>query len=227
MNIALILAAGSGTRMGMETPKQFVLVKDKPLLYYSVHMFETYPEVEAIVLVTNKENISLVKEIVEEYNFKKVKAVVVGGETRQDSVYNGLLKIKEFASEDDVVLIHDAARPLVNHRIIFDNIKACNEFGAVDTAIQASDTIVKSSDGSGVDELPLRKELYQAQTPQTFKLGLILEAHEYARSHRVPDVTDDVKLVLSLGKEVHLVEGSKLNFKVTTPEDLDLLEGLL
>ena len=227
MNIALILAAGSGTRMGMDTPKQFVLVKDKPLLYYSVHMFETYPEVEAIVIVTNRENISLVEEIVKEYNFIKIKAVVVGGETRQDSVYNGLLKIKEFASEDDVVLIHDAARPLVNHRIIYDNIKACLEFGAVDTAIQASDTIVKSSDGSGVDELPLRRELYQAQTPQTFKLGLILEAHEYARSHHIPNVTDDVKLVLSLGKEVHLVEGSKLNFKVTTPEDLDLLEGLL
>ena len=227
MNIALILAAGSGTRMGLETPKQFVLVKDKPLLYYSVKIFESYPELDAIVLVTNKENISLVEEIVKEFNFKKVKAIVEGGETRQDSVYNGLNKIKEFASEDDVVLIHDAARPLVNHRIIFDNIKACNEFGAVDTAIQASDTIVKSSDGSGVDELPLRRELYQAQTPQTFKLGLILEAHEYARNHHIPDVTDDVKLVLSLGKEVHLVEGSKLNFKVTTPEDLDLLEGLL
>ena len=165
MNIALILAAGSGTRMGLETPKQFVLVKDKPLLYYSVKIFESYPELDAIVLVTNKENISLVEEIVKEFNFKKVKAIVEGGETRQDSVYNGLNKIKEFASEDDVVLIHDAARPLVNHRIIFDNIKACNEFGAVDTAIQASDTIVKSSDGSGVDELPLRRELYQAQTP--------------------------------------------------------------
>ena len=227
MNIALIVAAGSGTRMGLETPKQFVLVKDKPLLYYSVRIFETYPELDAIVLVTNKENISLVQEIVEEYHFTKVKAIVAGGETRQYSVYNGLLAIKEFATNDDVVLIHDSARPLVNHRIIFDNIKACLEFGAVDTVIQASDTIVKSSDGSGVDELPLRKELYQAQTPQTFKFGLILEAHEYARSHQIPDVTDDVKLVISLGKEVHLVEGSKLNFKVTTPEDLDLLEALL
>ena len=227
MNIALILAAGSGTRMGLETPKQFVLVKDKPLLYYSVHMFETYSELESIVIVTNKEYISEVEEIIKEYSFKKVKAIVEGGETRQDSVYNGLNKIKEFANENDVVLIHDAARPLVNHRIIYDNIKACLEFDAVDTVIQASDTIVKSVDGSGVDELPLRKELYQAQTPQTFKLGLILEAHEYARSHHVPDVTDDVKLVLSLGKEVHLVEGSKLNFKVTTPEDLELLEALL
>ena len=227
MNIALILAAGSGTRMGMDTPKQFVLVKDKPLLYYSVNMFETYPEVEAIVLVTNKESVSLVEEIVNEYSFKKIKGIVVGGETRQDSVYNGLLKIKEFASNDDIVLIHDSARPLVNHRIIYDNIKACLEYGAVDTVIQASDTIVKSIDGSGVDELPLRKELYQAQTPQTFKLGLILEAHEYAKEHHIPDVTDDVKLVLSLGKEVHIVEGSKLNFKVTTPEDLDLLEALL
>ena len=227
MNIALIVAAGSGTRMGIDTPKQFVLIKDKPLLYYSVKMFETYPELDAIVIVTNKENVGLVGEIVEEYSFSKVKAIVVGGDTRQDSVYNGLTKIKEFANDDDVVLIHDAARPLVNHRIIYDNIKACLEYGAVDTVIQASDTIVKSSDGSGVDELPLRKELYQAQTPQTFKLGLILNAHEYARTHQIPDVTDDVKLVISLGKEVHIVEGSKLNFKITTPEDLDLLEALL
>ena len=227
MNIALIVAAGSGTRMGMETPKQFVLVKDKPLLFFSVNMFETYPELDSIVIVTNKEYISEVEEIVKEYNFKKVKAIVVGGETRQDSVYNGLIKIKEFASKDDIVLIHDSARPLVNHRIIYDNIKTCLEFGAVDTVIQASDTIVKSSDGSGVDELPLRKELYQAQTPQTFKLGLILDAHEYAKTHHIPDVTDDVKLVISLGKQVHIVEGSKLNFKITTPEDLDLLEALL
>lgn len=227
MNIALIVAAGSGTRMGMETPKQFVLVKDKPLLFYSLRMFETYPELDAIIVVTNKEYISLAEEIIKEYSFKKVKAIVAGGETRQDSVYNGLLEIKKFASNDDIILIHDAARPLVNHRIIYDNIKACQEFDAVDTVIQASDTIIKSSDGSGVDELPLRKELYQGQTPQTFKLGLILEAHEYSRAHHIPDVTDDVKLVHTLGKKVHIVEGSKLNFKITTPEDLDLLESLL
>ncbi len=227
MNIALIVAAGSGTRMGLDTPKQFVLVKNKPLLYYSVHMFETYTEVEAIVIVTNQEYISEVEEIIEEYNFKKIKAVVVGGKTRQESVYNGLLEIKKFAKDNDVVLIHDSARPLVNHRIIYDNIKACLEFDAVDTVINVSDTIVKSSSGNDVEDLPLRKELYQAQTPQTFKLGLILEAHEYARSHDIPDVTDDVKLVMSLGKQVHLVEGSKLNFKITTPEDLDLLEALL
>lgn len=227
MNIALIVAAGSGTRMGVETPKQFLLVKDKPLLFYSIKTFETYSELDAIVLVTNPENIDLAKEICEEYSFKKVKSIVAGGKTRQDSVYNGLLEIKKFASDDDVILIHDAARPLVNHRIIYDNIKACLEFGAVDTVIQASDTIIKSSDGSDVDELPLRKELYQGQTPQTFKLSIILEAHEYAREHHIPDVTDDVKLVHSLGKLVHIVEGSKLNFKVTTPEDLELLEALL
>lgn len=227
MNIALILAAGIGSRMGLDEPKQFALVKGKPLLYYSVHAFETYSEVDSIVVVTNKEYISKVNEIIKEYNFKKIKAVVEGGETRQDSVYNGLLEVKKFAIESDIVLIHDSARPLVNHRIIFDNIKACQEFEAVDTVIQANDTIVKSSDGNGVDELPLRKELYQAQTPQTFKLGLILNAHEYAKEHQIPDVTDDVKLVISLGKQVHLVEGSKLNFKVTTIEDLKLLEALL
>ncbi len=227
MNIALIVAAGSGTRMGLETPKQFLLVKGRPLLYYSIKMFETYDEVESIVVVTNKKYISEVEEIIEEYNFKKIKVIVPGGETRQDSVYNGLLAIKEFASNNDIVLIHDSARPLVNHRIIYDNIKACQEYGAVDTVIGVSDTIVKSIKGKDVEELPLRKELYQAQTPQTFKFSLIMDAHEYARSHDIPDVTDDVKLVMSLGKQVHLVEGSKLNFKITTQEDLDLLEALL
>ena len=108
-----------------------------------------------------------------------------------------------------------------------DNIKACKEFGAVDTVIKASDTIIRSSDEQTICEIPNRSELYQGQTPQTFKLSLILEAHEKAKSGLVPNVTDDAKLVLSLGKKVYLVEGSKQNFKITTFDDLMMLKALL
>ena len=131
------------------------------------------------------------------------------------------------SSNDDVILIHDAARPLISQRIISDNIAVCKEYGAVDTVIKASDTIVRSKDEQSISDIPLRKELYQGQTPQTFKLSIILDAHEHAIKNNLPDVTDDAKLVLSLGKEVRLVEGSKQNFKITTFDDLMMLKALL
>ena len=142
-----------------------------------------------------------------------MKAVVAGGDSRQISVYNGLTAVKAIAKgNDDIILIHDAARPLISSKIISDNIKACVKFDAVDTVIKASDTIIRSVDEKVISDIPNRSELYQGQTPQTFKLSLILEAHEKAKSGLVPNVTDDAKLVLSLGKKVHLVEGSKQNF---------------
>jgi 2-C-methyl-D-erythritol 4-phosphate cytidylyltransferase len=163
-----------------------------------------------------------------QYDLSKVKAVVAGGDSRQLSVYNGLQAVKEIAKNDnDIILIHDAARPLISQKIISDNIKACQEFGAVDTVIKASDTIISSADAQVINNIPNRSELYQGQTPQTFKLSIILEAHEKAKSGLIPNVTDDAKLVLSLGKDVHLVEGSKQNFKITTFDDLMMLKALL
>ena len=124
-------------------------------------------------------------------------------------------------------MIHDAARPLISQRIINDNISACVKYNAVDTVIKASDTIVRSTNSEFISDIPVRQELYQGQTPQTFKLGLILDAHEQAKINALDNVTDDAKLVLSLGKEVYLVEGSKQNFKITTFDDLMMLKALL
>ena len=158
----------------------------------------------------------------------KVKSVVAGGNTRQISVYNGLKGVQEVgAQDDDIVIIHDSARPLISQKIIVDNINACKEFGAVDTVIKASDTIVHSENGETITDIPPRKELYQGQTPQTFKMSIIMKAHEAALNNEIPNVTDDTKLVLSLGMPVHLVEGDKLNFKITTFDDLMMLKALL
>lgn len=226
MNVALIVAAGLGKRMGhIDRPKQFLLINGKPLLIYTIEAFNKNLEVEQIVVVTNKEHIEEVKELCKSNKLNKVKTVVAGGETRQQSVYNGLKAIK--GNKGDIVLIHDAARPLVGQRIITDNINACQFYDAVATAIKTSDTIIKSDDQQTITDVPNRKDLYQVQTPQTFKYELILSAHEEAIKNKLPDVTDDAKLVLALGHEVHLVEGDKFNFKITTSEDLTLFKALL
>lgn len=229
MNIALILAAGTGSRMGnADKPKQFLPIYGKPLMVHTIEAFEAHDEVDVIVIVTNDIYIDQVKVWCKQYDLGKVRAVVAGGNSRQISVYNGLTAVKELAKgKDDIVLIHDAARPLISQKIISDNIKGCKEFDAVDTVIKASDTIIRSTDEKTICDIPNRSELYQGQTPQTFKLSLILEAHEKAKSGLVPNVTDDAKLVLSLGKKVHLVEGSKQNFKITTFDDLMMLKALL
>ena len=226
MNIALILAAGSGSRMGnADKPKQFLPIYGKPLMLHTIEAFEVHEEVDAIVIVTNQDYVDQVKVWCKQYDLLKVKAVVAGGNERQISVYNGLQAVKKIAkSDNDIVLIHDAARPLISQRIITDNIRVCEKYDACDTVIKASDTIVRSNNDESITDIPLRKELYQGQTPQTFKLNIILDAHEHAIKNNLPD---DAKLVLSLGKEVRLVQGSKQNFKITTFDDLMMLKALL
>ena len=229
MNIALILAAGSGSRMGnTDKPKQFLPIYGKPLMVHTIEAFEINDEVDAIVISTNEEYIDDVKVMCKQYDLSKVKAVVAGGSTRQKSVYNGLQGVKSLgAKDDDIVVIHDSARPLISQKIISENIKVCKQFGAVDTVIKASDTIVHSQDNEKITDIPPRNELYQGQTPQTFKLSLILKAHEAVLNQQIPNVTDDTKLVLLQGIDVHLVEGDKLNFKITTFDDLMMLKALL
>lgn len=228
MNIALVLAAGSGTRMNNEQPKQFIMVKDKPLFIYSVETFQKNKDIDAIVIATSNEYIDYVQNKCEQLLMSKVKAVIEGGETRQASVYNGLKQIeKMISSPKDLVLIHDSARPLVSQRIIDENIALAKQYGAVDTVIPASDTIVKSMDEETLGDILNRSELYQTQTPQTFEFGIIKDAHEKALKEKVPNVTDDCKLAMLYGTKVYFVKGDKFNFKVTTPEDLDLFKALV
>ena len=230
MNIALIVAAGSGSRMGnADKPKQFLPIYGKPLMIHTIEAVEVHDEIDAIVVVTNEAYIDQVKVWCKQYDLGKIKAVVAGGDSRQISVHNGLQAVRAISKNpnNDIVLIHDAARPLISQRIITDNIRVCEKYDAVDTVIKASDTIVRSVNEESISDIPARNELYQGQTPQTFKLSLILDAHEYVKTHAVNNVTDDCKLVLSLGKEVRLVEGSKQNFKITTFDDLMMLKALL
>ena len=227
MNIALVVAAGSGTRMkNTNGPKQFISVNGKPLMIYSLETFNVHPRIDAIVVVTNEQYIKDVEGMCADYKLSKVKAVVKGGATRQESVFNGLEKAMSLSqSREDIVLIHDAARPLVALKTISANLEKVKEYGAVSTVVRANDTIMVSSNEQVVEAMPDRNTIYQAQTPQTFKLEEIYKLHLENKDNNT--ATDDASLFYKAGKKVYLVEGERSNFKVTTDDDLLMLKGLL
>lgn len=229
MVTAIILAAGVGSRMKSEKAKQFLEVAGHEVLYYSLRAFNEHPEVDAIVLVTKEEFAEHCrKELVERYQFAKVRGICIGGRERYDSVYQGLLAI-EAEKENDVVLIHDGARPFVTAEMISASIACARECGACTVGVPAKDTIkIVDADYYGM-ETPERKFVYQIQTPQTFQIPLLRRAYEAMyeakRNGDTHNITDDTMLVEQYaGARCKVVEGAYENIKITTPEDLAIAE---
>jgi len=220
-NIAIIVAGGSGMRFGGEIPKQFIEVGGKPIIIHSMEAFDRHAEIGNIIAVCQPGHMRLLRRQTEEYGIRKLLTIAEAGLTRRKSVLSGLKAVND---KDAIVLIHDAARPLVSERIISDNIIAATECGAAVTAITAVDTMFISQDGTYAEGPLQRGGLYCAQTPQSFRFKIIMDAHISAGS---ADVTDDCQLVLAAGHKVAIVEGSELNFKVTTPVDLDRFRSVL
>ncbi len=228
MNIGVILAGGSGSRMGIvDKPKQFIDIYGKPIIIHTLETFDSHPEIDVIAIVCLEEWTDDLRILLRKYEISKVKWIVKGGETRQESIYNAIKTISKECSKDDIVVIHDSVRPLVSHKIISNNIVGAKKHGAVDTVIPSADTIVKSTDGDIIKEVPNRSQLFIGQTPQSFKLSLIKGAHDKAIEENISNSTDDCQLILKFGRDVHLVEGEKLNFKVTSFEDLLLLKAIV
>lgn len=222
---AIVLAAGQGKRMKSSVQKQFMMMGEHPVIYYSIKAFEE-SSVDDIILVTGKNEINYCKnEIVDKYGFSKVRKVIAGGKERHDSVYNGLA-----AADCDYVLIHDGARPLVTVEIIEKTIEDVKRYGACTVGMPVKDTIKIADDEQVVVSTPPRKYLWQIQTPQAFDYKLIKSAHDLLRSGDCGgiNVTDDAMLVEELVKHpVKLTEGSYSNIKVTTPEDIQIADVLL
>lgn len=227
MNIGIILAGGTGSRMGSDIPKQFIDIYGKPLIIHTLESFDMNLNIDYIAVVCKNDWKEDLEIWLRKFGINKVKWIVDGGETRQASIYNALKEIKDFCKEDDIVVIHDAARPLISQRIIDENIKGAKEFGAVDTVIPTADTIINSKDDKTINNVPIRKELYLGQTPQSFRFSKVLKAHEKAIENKKTDATDDCQLLLDLNEKVHLVKGDKLNFKITTFEDLMILKAII
>ena len=227
--IAIVLAAGRGKRMQSDVAKQYLLVRNKPVLYYSLKAFQD-SIVDEIILVTAEKEITYCKEeIVDKYAITKVSRIVAGGKERYHSVYNGLKACKDA----EVVLIHDGARPFVDEAIIERNVRMVKEHGACVTGMPVKDTI-KISDVEGyVKETPRRDLIWTIQTPQTFRYDLIRNSYdvflareeEYSKQYSVTD--DSMVAEIFGGIKVKLVEGSYNNVKITTPEDMVLAEAIL
>ena len=221
---AIILAGGKGKRMNSSISKQFIEIKGKPIIYYTIKKFNENKKIDNIVVVVSKEEIEYFKEnILKKYDLK-VDKIVIGGAERQDSVYNGLKSLEN--SGTDIVLIHDGARPFISDRIIDDGIEYAAIYGACAPGVMPKDTIkIKGKSNFSIDT-PNRETLVAIQTPQVFKFREILECHKKVKIDKVV-VTDDTMVVERYGNKVYLYDGEYTNIKVTTPEDLILGEKLI
>lgn len=219
---AIILAGGKGKRMKANISKQFIMLKDKPILYYTLYRFIKNPHVDNIVLVLPKDEIEYCKKnIIEKYNLK-IDFIVEGGAERQDSVYNGLKALED----TDIVLIHDGARPFVSNKIIEEGIQKAIEFGGAAPGVMPKDTIKIKDSNSFSKETLDRSTLVAIQTPQVFKFSEIIKCHEKIKKDNIT-VTDDTMVYEMYGNKVYLYDGDYENIKITTPEDLLLGEKIL
>lgn len=221
---AIILAGGKGKRMGSAISKQFIDIKGKPIIYYTLKKFSKNKKIDNIIVVLPEDEVKYFKEnILKKYELR-INKIVIGGKERQDSVYNALKSLKN--SSTDIVLIHDGARPFISERIINEGIKFAEIYGAAAPGVMPKDTIkVKNEKNFSVDT-PNRANLVSIQTPQVFKFDEILECHEKIR-YNGEMVTDDTMVVEKYGYSVYLYDGEYTNIKVTTPEDLILAERLI
>ncbi len=222
--IAIIPAAGSGSRLGGKTRKQFLALNGKPIIAHTLQQFESCPDVDEIAVAVPEAAVVEMETIASRYRLHKVSKIIAGGPKRQDSVFNVLRKL--VLKDSDIVLVHDGVRPFVLVKQISHVVKVCKEYGSAVLAVQPKDTIRRSNGGDFFDQTLDRTALWMVQTPQAFRASLLRRAYELARKQRFYS-TDEVALVERLGVKVRIVDGSYDNIKITTSEDLELGELIL
>ncbi len=229
MNIALLIAGGSGNRMGQDIPKQFMHVDNCPIIIHTMLAFQRHPDISAIAVVCLKGWETVLQSYANQFNVTKLKWIFPGGDTGMESIHNGIYGLKEAGcDEEDLVLIHDAVRPLLNQDIISSNIAICKAYGYAITGIKCREAILESEDGFTTNTSIPRDKLIRTQTPQTFRLGNILQVHEEARLKGITNSVASCTLVAEVGgRDMHIVPGSEKNIKITTVEDLEILKALM
>ena len=221
--VAIIVAAGKSIRLKDRLPKQFLEIANKPILAHTVEKFERCDLVDEILMVVPEDYLGYCStEVVDRFDFRKIKMIISGGEERQDSVYDGLLAIPNNTS---IVLVHDGVRPFVSVSKIEESINLCKEYKAVILALPVKETIKRVEDDYVVTTLN-REKIWTVQTPQTFDYKLLLDAYQKAKEDGFVG-TDDSSLVEKIGVKIRVLEGEENNIKITTKEDLILAEQIL
>lgn len=226
--IALIIAGGVGARMHQDIPKQFINVHDKPIIIYTLEAFQHHPNIDAIEVVCLEGWHDILRAYAKQFGITKLENIVNGGETGQDSIRNGLKDIAtRYHDDDDIVLIHDAIRPMVSTDIISDNIRVCRQYGNATVVIPCTSVMLKTEDGLiSNDQIP-RDNLKITQTPQAFHLNELLKVHEEAIKKELSPSIASCALYIEMGKKVYLSVGSEKNIKITTQEDIEIFSSLL
>lgn len=231
MNFGLILAGGVGQRMRSSgLPKQFLKVFNKPIIAYTLEKFERCEDIDHCIVVCNPSWIELMKNIIAQYKFSKVFDVVSGGKDRQSSVKQGLLAIDKFGgTSDDIIVIHDGVRPLIQEVTISENIKTAHKYGCAMTVKPVIESVcVSNSDIVSFTDFKKRDDTYSLTSPQTFKLGLLLDTYSNMRKADEPIPILDAAIAYTyLGNSIHIVKDLNNNIKVTTPEDFYIMKALV
>ncbi len=229
-NIGLLIAGGSGNRMGQDIPKQFMHVDGAPIIIMTMQAFECHPDIDAIAVVCLRGWETVLQSYANQFCIKKLKWIFPGGDTGFESIHNGIYGLREAGcGDDDLVLIHDSVRPLVSQEIISSNIAICKAYGYAITGIQCREAILESDNGFTTTSSIPRDRLIRTQTPQTFRLKNIIAVHEEAKKKGITNSVASCTLIAELGDEriMHIVPGSEKNIKITTVEDLEILKALM
>lgn len=227
MNFALVFAGGTGQRMrSREIPKQLLKVHNKEIIIHTLEHFEAHSNIDKIVLVFNKEYISQMKQLINDYSFKKIIAIIPGGNSGQESIYKGLVEIKNHASNEDVVLIHDGVRPLITSKLISDNIDGTLKYGNSISSTPATETVLLTNDNN-VLEIIDRKQARYGRAPQTFKFNEIYAAHLNALKDNKFDFIDSASMMKHYGHELYFTNCSTDNIKITTIKDYYIFKAIL
>lgn len=228
MNFAIVLSGGVGTRMGLNKPKQYVEIAGVPIIEYCLKTLSSHPMLEALVIGVADEWLSYVKECVSHLCSKKEVFYSKPGKTRQGTIINALKVAKENgAASSDIVLIHDAARPLLSEKLITDCLVACKGADAVLPVIPVKDTTYLSKDGKNIDSLLERKTLWNGQAPEAFRFGSYYEANMKLTDDEINRITGSTEVSYRAGLKCVLIPGDTNNFKITTPEDLSNFESII
>lgn len=226
-NIALLLAGGSGNRMNQDIPKQFLTVNERPVIIYTLEAFEKHPEIDAIAVVCVEGWEQVLWAYAKQFNVFKLKYVIPGGSTGQESIRNGVMELEKHFASTDFVLVHDAIRPMVSAEIISDSIRVAREFGNAITVIPCAEAMLQTEDGESSTGSYPRECLKRTQTPQTFRIGDICELHRRAQKAGISNSVASCTLMIELGEKVYFSTGSEKNIKLTTVEDIDIFKALL
>lgn len=231
MVYGVILAGGVGSRMGGDKPKQYLNLKGRPIIIYTIEKFFACPEIDRIIVLCPAQWEEHTKDLIKKYISPAQKKITVtrGGATRNETIMNAVDLIEKNGdlNDDTIIVTHDSVRPFVTHRIIEENIAACEKYGACDTVIKATDTIVESKDANAISSIPNRNYMYQGQTPQSFKAKKLKALYHSLTQEEKEILTDAAKIFVLKGETVALVDGEDFNIKITYPYDMRVARSLL